>query len=245
MPVPVRIIEHDPLSLSAIEAAIQSDPDLVLYGAAEDIRSLHDAEIAIVNLDELASYDLTRAQMLGAPPGVEMIVASRHPQLRETVRPKAVALLAEPLTAIDLTEALETAKIRVLLQRMESLTSLMEAYTTADPPAAERSLFPRADVIEWIEANGNYVNVHSADGPKTLRMTMAQAEAELRDSPVVRGNRKWLVNVDKIARVHFDVSGGVQLALENGKELTVGRTYRESMRQRLRKLDRMTALATD
>jgi len=247
VPVPVRIIERDPVSLSAIEAAIASDPDLILYGTAEDIRSLHDAEIAIVNLDDLASYDVTRAQMLGAPPGVELVVASRRPQLLESVRPKAVALLAEPLSTIELVEALETAKIRVLLQRMESLTTLMEAYTTADmgEGASEQTLLPPATRIEWIEANGNYVNVHSAEGSRTVRMTMAQAEADLRDSCVVRGNRKWLVNVEKIAAVHFDLSGGVQLTLQNGIELTVGRTYRESMRERLRNLDRAAMLAAD
>src|SRR3569832_1492610 len=130
VPVTVRIIEHDSVRLSVIEAVIQSDPDLLLYGRAEDIRSLHDAEIAIVNLDYLASYDVTRAQMLGAPPGVELIATSRAPQCLESVRAKAVAVIPEPLSAIDLTEALETAKIRVLLQRMESLTSLMAAYTT-------------------------------------------------------------------------------------------------------------------
>ena len=248
MPAPVRIIERDPASLSSITAAIHLDRDLVLHGSAEEIRSLQDAEIAIVNLDDLAAYDVTRLQLLGAPPGVELIACSRSSEKLETVRGKAIALLFEPLSADDVTAALGTAKVRVLLQRMESLTTLMEAYKTSDSVAAPigiSSPLPPTGDIEWIEADGNYVNVHTTADCHSLRMTMVQLEAESRGGPLVRGNRKWLVNLDKISNVYFDIAGGIALTLNSGKELTVGRTYRDSMRHCLRNAKLEVALAAD
>jgi DNA-binding LytR/AlgR family response regulator len=76
-------------------------------------------------------------------------------------------------------------------------------------------------------------------------MTMVQLEAESRGGPLVRGNRKWLVNLDKISNVYFDIAGGIALTLNSGKELTVGRTYRDSIRQCLRNAKLEAALAAD
>lgn len=237
VPVPIRIIQRDTACLNSIETVIGRDRDLELEGMAYDVRSLQDAEIAIVNLEDLTSYDLARLQLLGAPPGVALISTSHSPEKLASVRSKSVALLQEPLSAVELSDALGAAKDVVLLRRMESLTSLMAAYKaeeTDTPAVAVSAQLPPAEDIEWIEADGNYVNVHTTDGFHRLRMTMTEVEKKFTDTSIVRGHRKWFVNTAKIEGVQFESAGGVRLSLTCGKDLIAGRFYRQTLRQRLR-----------
>ncbi len=234
MPIPVRVLEADPVALDVIRTAVGHDRDLSFDGVVADVRSLASAEIAIVNLDQLAPYDSERVHLIGAPPGVVMISASANPDRLEAVRSKSVALLFEPAAVLEIERALAAAKQVVLADRMESLSTLLTAYRAAES-REERNSFdlPRAEVIQWIEADGNYIKIHADDGCRTLRMTMLQAEHEFRDSDIVRIHRKWLVNLGRVSKIRSGHDGTTHIAFPSGAELTIGRAYRAAVRQRL------------
>lgn len=237
MPIQVCAIEHDPSNSDLIHDAIEADRDLCFEAALDEVRALRDKDIAIVNLADLTSHDLARVQLLGVPPGVVLICVSSSAGLLESVRSKSAAVLQEPLSRRELSRALGIAKDVLLVQRMESLSALLQAYSRVEDAAESvtgLAGLPAAENIEWIESDGNYVKIHTSEGCEVLRMTMAQIEMEFRHTQIVRGHRKWLVNLARVSSVHFDMAGSLHLALDGGVDLVVGRTYRETIRERLR-----------
>lgn len=234
MAVLVRILDRESNNLSVVRSAISRDPDLELDATVADVRSLAGCEIGIVNMDALSPSDLERMRLLGAPPGVTLISVSTNADRLEIVRPKSIALLSAPSTAADTIRALAAAKDVVLVARMESLSSLLTAYRSdnEDSTTSAREI-PRAEAIDWIESDGNYIKIHADDGCHTLRMTMLQAEEAFRDTPVMRVHRKWLVNTSRICDIRGESDGAMHIVLASGQELAVGRAYRSAIRRHL------------
>ena len=52
----------------------------------------------------------------------------------------------------------------------------------------------RADEVDWIEAQGNYVALHVRQEIRLLRQTLAEMEARLKDHGFIRTHRSALVN---------------------------------------------------
>lgn len=91
-------------------------------------------------------------------------------------------------------------------------------------------LLPAAD-IEWIQAWGNYVNLHVRGHDYPLRSTMAAIERRLDAKCFVRVHRSYIVN---LAFVHSIVpleSGDARAMLTTGGEVPVSRRYREALKQ--------------
>ena len=240
VPIYVRVINRDCASLKAIEEAIANDRDCRLESEEQDVRSLGGADVAIVNLDDLAAYDVSRLQLIGAPPGVVLISTSRGALMLESVRARSVSLLFQPLTFREVTSALAAAKDAVLLNRVESLAGLLAAYSRPTSPVSDRAAaqeVPSIDRIEWVEAARNYVRIHTDTGVTTFRLTMADLEAQFRGGPIARCHRKSLVNLERVADLELDSSGGgAQFVLASGKKLAIGRAYRQSVRSQWRDL---------
>lgn len=233
MAVFVRIIERDRSVIETIRSAVQRDRDLQFDEIVTDVRSLGEAEIAIVDLSCLSASDTERLRLIGAPPGVTLVSISDDAKALDALSARSAALVLAPISLTAIADAIERAKTLVLASRFESLSSLLSAYCSADRQARSISDLPQANNIEWIESDGNYVRIHSDDGTHTLRMTMVQAEERFYDSEIVRAHRKWLVNLSKIAEVRSDTDGTMSLRMMSGAELAVGRAYRSALRERL------------
>ena len=233
VPILVRVIERDRAALATIRAAIQDDRDLQFDEIVTDVRSLSDAEIGIVNLSHLSASDKERVRLIGGPPGVVLVGVCENGDAPPSGSPLSPALMVGPLTERAMVTALARAKTLVLASRIESLSSLLAAYCSAEREVRTGAELPHEDEIEWIEADGNYIRIHAEKGTRTLRMTMMQAEEKFYDSDIVRAHRKWLVNLTKIAAVRADHEGTICLRMLSGVELAVGRAYRSAVRERL------------
>jgi len=90
-----------------------------------------------------------------------------------------------------------------------------------------RILFIQTDEIEWVEAAGNYVNVHVGKESHLLRETMTMFESRLDSQCFLRIHRSIIVNSDRIREVQPCNGSEYVVILKNGKELSLGRTYRD------------------
>lgn len=86
--------------------------------------------------------------------------------------------------------------------------------------------------IEWIQAAGNYVNLHLAGRDYPLRSTMAGIEAQLDPARFARIHRSYIVNLDRIASIEPMDSGDARIHLVDGGQLPCSRSYREGLRER-------------
>ncbi|MGY0798604.1 LytTR family DNA-binding domain-containing protein [Lysobacter sp. A286] len=93
-------------------------------------------------------------------------------------------------------------------------------------------LIAAADV-EWLQASGNYVNLHLDGRDYPLRSTIAGIESKLDSTRFVRIHRSYIVNFNQIASIEPLDSGDARVHLKNGAPLPCSRRYRQTLRERL------------
>jgi two-component system LytT family response regulator len=91
----------------------------------------------------------------------------------------------------------------------------------------------RTTDVDWWEADGNYVRLHTAASSFLVRSTMASIEAQLDPRLFIRVHRRYVVNVDRIVEVQPWFAGDAVAVLRNGAKVRVSRTYRERLHARL------------
>ncbi len=86
--------------------------------------------------------------------------------------------------------------------------------------------------IEWLEACGNYVNLHSKGRIYPLRATLSQTMLQLEIQGFSRIHRSFAVNHRHIDNISYQPSGDGELVLKNGQQLTLSRRFKEQFRTR-------------
>ena len=99
-----------------------------------------------------------------------------------------------------------------------------------------RRLFVPVEDILWVEAAGNYVELHRRSTPVLHRAPLSQMERRLAEAGFVRIHRSRLVRRDAIAAVETKPSGDFAVRLVTGQTLAGSRRFRAATR-----LDRAAA----
>lgn len=86
--------------------------------------------------------------------------------------------------------------------------------------------------IEWLQASGNYVNLHVRGRDYPLRATMAGIEARLDAQRFVRVHRSYVINLDFLAEIEPLDTGDARLLMREGIKLPCSRRYRAALRER-------------
>src|SRR5205085_2817264 len=77
--------------------------------------------------------------------------------------------------------------------------------------------------IDWIEAAGNYVRLHTGAAVHLLRDTMKRLEEQLGDARFVRLHRSTMVNLDRVRELQQAADGDWEVVLTDGTRLSAGR----------------------
>jgi LytTr DNA-binding domain-containing protein len=86
--------------------------------------------------------------------------------------------------------------------------------------------------IEWLQASGNYVNLHVRGRDYPLRATMASIEARLDAQRFVRVHRSYVANLDFLAEIEPLDTGDARLLMRDGVKIPCSRRYRAALRER-------------
>ena len=102
------------------------------------------------------------------------------------------------------------------------------------PPTIEvrdgaRTHWLRADEIDWAQAAGNYVELHTARGPVLHRATLASLEEMLGAHGFARIHRSRLVRLGAVAAVETTPSGDFEAVLSGGTRLAGSRRFRSAL----------------
>jgi two-component system, LytTR family, response regulator len=228
----------------AVEAILSLGPDLVFL----DIRmpELDGIEVAAVLAEEAARGV--------APPVIVFVTAFDEYALR-AFEVNARDYLTKPVDRERLGRALQRAA--ETLARASSGSPSPDAGAAGLDPALvsfleglrrERAYpvrflvrdargglyFVRADDIEWVEAEENYVRLHAGGRSHLVRDTMRGFREKLDPARFVRVHRSAIVNVDRIARVEPYARGEYTLTLADGTRLTSSRAHSDDLRRLLR-----------
>jgi two-component system LytT family response regulator len=96
-----------------------------------------------------------------------------------------------------------------------------------------RSHFVRAADVDWIESEGNYVNLHVGKQSHLVRGTIAACAERLDPRQFIRIHRRYVVNVDRVKEVQPWFGGDYVILLEDGHKLRLSRNFREHFHSRM------------
>jgi len=96
----------------------------------------------------------------------------------------------------------------------------------------DKEFLINAREIEWLQASGNYVNLHVRGRDYPLRATMAGIEERLDPARFVRVHRSYFVNLDYLTEIEPLESGDARLQLRDGVKIPCSRRYRAQLRGR-------------
>ena len=96
-------------------------------------------------------------------------------------------------------------------------------------PSGHRSIFIRAEHVDWIEADRNYIRLHVGGRTHLLRENLTRIASALDPAAFCRIHRSTIVNIDRITTVESLLHGEYLVVLHDGTKLTSGRSYRRSL----------------
>ena len=96
-----------------------------------------------------------------------------------------------------------------------------------------RIAFLRSEEIDWIEAQGDYVRLHTNGKKHMMREKISRLESQLPAQRFIRIHRSTIVNIDRIREMQPLSYGDYAVLLLDGTRLTLSRSYRQHVFRRL------------
>jgi two-component system, LytTR family, response regulator len=94
--------------------------------------------------------------------------------------------------------------------------------------------FLKAEEIDWIEAEGDYMKFHVGGRTHLMRETMARLEARLDPKRFIRIHRSTIVNIDRLRKLSPSFAGEYAVILHDGTKLKLSRGYHERIAKLLK-----------
>jgi two-component system, LytTR family, response regulator len=244
MKIKALIVDDEPLARERIRSMLRDAPDIEVAGECgngpEAVRAVKELAPDLLFLDVqmpgMDGFEVLRS--LGGPlPFVIFVTAYDRHALRAfevhaldyLLKPFKPARFAE--TLCHAREALHARETRensaALLKLMKTIQPAQEHLTRIVVKSGEKTVFVKADQVEYAEAAGNYVVLHVGKESHVLRETLGALEEKLDPRQFVRISRSALVNMDQIKEVQPMFKGEHAVVLRSGKQLPMTRGLRE------------------
>ena len=92
-----------------------------------------------------------------------------------------------------------------------------------------RVFFLDASEIDWISAEGNYIQLHAKSKTHLLRETMDGIERKLNPREFLRLRRSTIVRIEQIKELQPLFKGEFIVVLKDGAKLSSSRRYRQNL----------------
>ncbi len=124
--------------------------------------------------------------------------------------------------------AAHAASLQALLQQLRGTQRHLRRLVVK---SGGRVLFLKTSDVDWFEASGNYIGLHIGREVHLIRESMNGLEAKLDPDQFVRIHRSTIVNLDRVKQLQPWFRGEQVLVLNDGTQLTVGRSFRARLRE--------------
>jgi len=244
------IVDDEPLARKGIRRLLGSE-DLQIVGECVDgleaVEAIQAKRPDLVFLDiqmpGLDGFGVLEAIGPAAMPVVIFVTAYDLHAMR-AFEVHAVDYLLKPVTPDRLSIALERARALMRQPRSVELTRKLDALLqTLKPPkkVLERIIIKSigkvtvvpVEEIDWIEAEGDYVKLHTAERSHLLREKISALEEKLDNGAFMRIHRSTIVRVEHVRELRPLVNGDHVVVLQNGRQLSLSRKFREQVFARL------------
>ncbi|AJC47691.1 hypothetical protein SB85_14870 [Xanthomonas sacchari] len=241
----VAIIDDEPLARRGLAARLAAHADMQVVGdyadaaAAAEGLSRHPADLVLldVQMPGMSGLDLLRSLAGARPPLAILFTAHAHYAV-EAFALEAVDYLLKPLDDARLDAALRRAR-----QRLRALAPPPGPDATFAPAAWARCFevrvgrctrLVRVEELEWLQAEGDYVALHTGSGSHLLRQTLARMQEQLDPALFLRVHRSSIVRLEAVAELRALSNRDALLRLHGGTLVRASRGYVDALRARLR-----------
>jgi two-component system LytT family response regulator len=240
----VVVIDDERLAREGLVKLLAKDPEVEVIGTAADgktaVALIEEQNPDIVFLDvqipELDGFAVVSAIGVENMPVLVFVTAYDQYTLK-AFEVHALDYLLKPFDEARFTQTLKRAKQQVAsaVGQTRKLRGLMNDPVAQKPlkrlpiKAGGKFVFLDLDEIDYIEAAGNYLCVHAGQKEYLTRETMASCEVKLQSSDFVRIHRSVIINRGCVRELKPWFTGEYVVILNNGKELTLSRGYRDRL----------------
>lgn len=250
----VLLVDDEPLAREMLREMLESDPDARIVGescngreALEAIRAESpDLVFLDVQMPEVGGFEVLASLGKEKLPYVIFVTAYDQYAVR-AFEVQALDYLLKPFDQDRFDVSWQRAKAQLMRDRDggtdQRILALLEELKAGNRylerlviKAGGRIYFLDTGEIDWIEAEGNYVSVHSAKKSHLLRETISSLESQLDPKKFVRIHRSSIVRLDFIQELQPWFHGEYRVILNDGTQLTLSRNHRDKLQEALGKL---------
>lgn len=248
------VVDDDPLSRTRIRAFLEREDDIEVVGecadGAEAIPAIREARPDLVFLDvQMPGVDgFGVVEAIGAERMPVTVFASAHVEFAlRAFEAYALDYLLKPFDEERFGRTLDRARQATRLRqpmggdpRLEALVQLLQSPARPAYPqllavkSGDQYRFVDVGEIDWIEADGNYIRLHTGKQERLVHKTLQEMEEHLLDpAKFVRIHRSTIVNLSRIASVEPLFHRELSVVLKDGTKLVCSRRYRPRLQERV------------
>ena len=250
------IVDDEPAARRGVRLLLERDAAVEVVGEAAtgieaaELMQRAKPDLAFLDVQMPGADGFAALEKIGpaAAPAVVFVTAYDEHALR-AFEVNAVDYLLKPYDDARFSAALQRAKEAVRRRQTDSvnarLTQLLDylqqhnGAAAAAPANAEKSgdrilikssgeiFFLKAEEIDWIEAEGDYMKFHVNGRAHLMRETMARLETRLDPRRFIRIHRSTIVNIDRLRKLSPSFAGEYAVILHDGTKLKLSRGYHE------------------
>ncbi|MGH8793591.1 MAG: LytR/AlgR family response regulator transcription factor [Stackebrandtia sp.] len=207
-----------------VDAADSGEAAVRLLGASE-----FDAVFIDIAMPGLDGMDVARVlSQLSCPPAIVFVTASDAHAV-EAFGLGAVDYLLKPIRPERLAEAIGRI---TRLRRAEEPSAGADDLTVVQIELGGRTVFVRRDDVQFVEAHGDYVRLHTGNESHLIRLPLSYLEEIWAPAGFVRVHRSYLVAAAWVRDLRVTSSSGLVAATPAG-DVPVSRRHARPLKQRL------------
>lgn len=245
MKLTALIVDDEPLARERVRTLLEAEEDIEILGECTDGREALEAMrvrrpdllFLDVQMPEMDGFQVLRE--LGAPLPTVIFVTAYDEHAVKAFETQALDYVLKPFKVARFKTALARAREQRTRQQPDDsakrLLSLLEQQGGAKPEYLSRVVvrdrtkvrFIKTADVDWIEASGNYVVLHTGKENHVVRETLAAFETQLSPREFVRVSRSAIVNLDRVEHFEPTFNNEHVIVLANGARLPMTRGLRE------------------
>lgn len=247
------IAEDEPLALERVKVFLAEEPDVEVVAECADGAAAVKAVEALrpdllfldVQMPRLNGFEVIEALGDAGLPAVIFTTAHDQHAIR-AFEVNAVDYLLKPYKPARFKKALERVRrqlnssssavdgspLGALLNHLRSSADTAPRILVKSP---DRIIFLKPAEIDYVEADGNYVQLHSGQERHMIRETMASLESRLTGAGFMRISRSAIVNLHRIRELKPSATGQYCVVLRTGGRIEMTCPFRE-LQERLANL---------
>ncbi len=241
------IVDDEPLGRKMVRQMLNTHPEIEITGECQNgLDAIKETELMnpdLVFLDihmpQINGFEYLEQLPKEEQPAIIFVTAYDEYAIR-AFEVNACDYLLKPYNQERFDQALERGTQQIRHQNADDINEQLRDFLSENRAAEKfierfiikksgRVFFLKSEEILWIEAEGNYVLMHTAREKHLFREAISRLAETLNPQKFQRIGRSTIVNLDFVQEMQPWFRGNYKVILRNGTELKLSPHYRENV----------------